>query len=99
MEARRGVLSEAWWATLWRRRPTQALAVAVAACALFAVGLLVGKHLSQVMVLTGVAAVGDHEAQVTAGGWSYGFSGSVGMWIDSQGSMHEGGWPSCLRLG
>jgi hypothetical protein len=99
VEAQRGVLSDAWWATLWRRRPLQLLAAAVAACALFAVGFLVGKHQSPITVLTGVAAVGDHQAQVTAGGWTYGFSDSVEMWIDSQGSLHEGGWPSCLRLG
>ncbi|HEX9066446.1 MAG TPA: hypothetical protein VF843_15160 [Streptosporangiaceae bacterium] len=48
---------------------------------------------------TGVAHVGIRQATVTAGGWSYGIDGNVGMWIDSAGTMHSGGWPNCLRLG
>lgn len=29
-------------------------------------------------------------------GWSYGAQGSIPHWIDRQGTLHEGEWPSCL---
>ena len=74
MEAQHGVLSNMWWTTFWRSRRSliQVLAVVVAAFALFAAGFVVGKHQSQVTVLTGVAAVGDHQALAEVDGWSYG---------------------------
>ena len=44
---------------------------------------------------TGTAHVGDDEASIVAGGWTYGVQGSV-PWVDGDGSFHDGGWPSCL---
>jgi len=51
---------------------------------------------SRAMVLSGMAYTGINEATVTVAGWSYGISGNV-TWVDSQGTEHVGGWPSCLR--
>lgn len=99
MEARSGFLSNSWWANLARRRAVRLLVVAVAAGGLLAIGFFVGQRQSRVMTLTGVAAVGSHQALVTVGGWSYGIDGSVEFWIDSEGGAHDGGWPNCLRLG
>ena len=69
----------------------------VALCLITALAFLVGeRHASHTTVLTGIPVVGQNEATVTVGGWSYGISGNV-TWFDSQGTMHEGSWPTCLR--
>jgi hypothetical protein len=91
--------SGSWWDTEVRHHAARIVAAVAAALIIALGGYLVGKHQSPVTVVTGVAAVGDHEATVTAGGWSYGIQGDVPFWIDSQGGMHDGGWPSCLNLG
>jgi hypothetical protein len=58
---------------------------------------LVGERQgNRTTVLTGMAYTGINEATVTVAGWSYGISGNV-TWLDSQGTEHVGGWPSCLR--
>lgn len=58
---------------------------------------LAGKRQgNRTTVLTGMAYTGINEATVTVAGWSYGISGNV-TWLDSQGTEHVGGWPSCLR--
>lgn len=50
-------------------------------------------------VLTGRAtAVGQEVASVQVDGWTYGIR-SPSLWIDSSGSLHDSGWPECLRLG
>jgi len=54
------------------------------------------RHGSRTTTLTGTAYIGIDEATVTVAGWSYGISGSV-TWFDSQGTLHDSGWPSCLR--
>ena len=59
---------------------------------------LAGEHHQRPFtVLTGVATVGDHLATVTVAGWSYAIQGDSVMWVDQQGSTHDGGWPSCLN--
>ncbi|WP_460820685.1 hypothetical protein [Nocardioides ungokensis] len=47
---------------------------------------------------TGVAHVGANVASIDYDGWVYGASDSVEAWIDRDGSWHESGWPSCLRV-
>lgn len=60
------------------------------------IGYLVGSHRTSVTnVATGTAQVGDRTATITSDGYGYGVSGSV-TWIDSTGTLHEGGWPACL---
>ncbi|HEY2354959.1 MAG TPA: hypothetical protein VGH79_08705 [Gaiellaceae bacterium] len=55
---------------------------------------------TSVHVLTGTAWVGDHQASIGVGGWTYGFAQSMPMWIDGSGTEHDGGWPACLdRIG
>jgi len=67
-----------------------ALVIAVTA---FAVGRQDRGHMR---TLSGNAQVGDHLASVIVGGWAYGIVDSV-AWVDSQGSLHESGWPTCLQ--
>jgi len=53
-------------------------------------------HQRPFAISTGVAAVGDHQATVTVAGWAYAIQGDSVVWVDQQGSTHDGGWPSCL---
>ena len=99
MESRSASLYLSWWAVAARRRAIRVFAAAAAALIILLAGFLLGKHQASVTVVTGVAVVGDHEATVIAGGWSYGIEGGVEFWVDSQGGVHEGGWPTCMRLG
>jgi hypothetical protein len=64
-------------------------------------GYVLSKHKNGVHVLTGNAHVFYHQAAIEVGGWTYGFSGGVPMWIDASGTTHpDGGWPACLsRVG
>ena len=98
MESQSASLYESWLAAAVRRRAVRVPAAAAALIILVA-GLLIGRHEASTTVVTGVAYVGDREATVVAGGWSYGIEGGVQFWIDSRGGVHEGGWPSCLNLG
>lgn len=69
----------------------------VVLCLIAAGTFLAGERQGDRMtVLTGIAYTGLNEATVTVAGWSYGISGDV-TWVDSQGTEHFGGWPSCLR--
>jgi hypothetical protein len=59
---------------------------------------LAGEHHQRpFVILTGVATVGSQQATVTVAGWSYAISGDSVVWVDRQGSTHDGGWPSCLN--
>jgi hypothetical protein len=72
--------------------------VALVALCLIVVAFGVGEgHGRRTTVLTGVAYTGLNEATVTVAGWSYGISGTGITWYDSQGTLHDNGWPSCLR--
>ncbi|GGO86020.1 hypothetical protein GCM10011584_07370 [Nocardioides phosphati] len=45
-----------------------------------------------------VVSNGDHRLlTVRDKDWSYGLVDSVTHWIDREGSLHQGGWPSCLE--
>jgi hypothetical protein len=69
----------------------------VVLCVIVCGTCLVGERQgNRTTVLTGMAYTGLNEATVTVAGWSYGISGNV-TWLDSQGTEHVGGWPSCLR--
>jgi hypothetical protein len=69
----------------------------VVLCLIAALAFLAGeRHTSRTMVLTGIPRVGQNEATITVGGWSYGIIGNV-TWFDGQGQLHESSWPSCLR--
>ena len=68
------------------------------ACLIAVVALVASAHhQAKMTVITGVAYVGDHVATMVAGGWAYGFSDGGVSWVDSHGSWHDSGWPSCLR--
>src|SRR4030095_5664719 len=47
------------------------------------------------MHLDGIAHVGERQATIQSGDWSYGVSESV-AWIDASGTEHEDGGPTCL---
>jgi hypothetical protein len=87
-------------ASVLSRRVTRPVILAAGAVliALAAVlAFLAGEHHQRPLtILTGVATVGDHQATVTVAGWSYAIEGDSIMWVDQQGSTHDGGWPSCL---
>jgi hypothetical protein len=69
----------------------------IAAVAFIGTGYLVGaRQANPTRWHTGQAEIGDHEASVSVGGWTYGFQDSVPMWIDTGGSVHQDGWPDCL---
>jgi hypothetical protein len=73
--------------------------------ALVVLGLIAGlafltgeRRANHTSVLTGVAYIGYNEATVTVDGWSYGILGTGNLtWFDEQGTLHNSGWPSCLR--
>ena len=77
------------------------MAVAIALFVGGAVGYVLSQHRNGVHALTGTAIVMDHQAAIEVDGWTYGFTGTVPMWIDASGSTHpDGGWPACLsRVG
>lgn len=76
-------------------RPMRAvIAVGVVATAVL-FGYWVGMS-NKVEELTGAAFVGDRVFTADIGGWSYGASEGV-AWIDSDGTWHDRGWPSCLE--
>ena len=82
-------------------RHIKRLSVVIAAVGLIAVlavaAFLAGEHQQRPLtVLSGVATVGDQQATVTVAGWSYAINGPGLMWVDRQGSLHDGGWPACL---
>ena len=60
-------------------------------------GYALSQHRNAVHVLTGKAYVEIHQAGITVGDWTYGFSDSVPEWIDASGTTHMGGWPNCLN--
>lgn len=73
------------------------VAVAAITCLIAIAALAAGEHQQAKMtVLTGEAHVGDNVATMVVGGWAYGFRGGV-SWTDAHGSVHDGGWPACLR--
>ena len=82
------------------RRVKRAWAVIAAACliaVLAVVAFLAGEHQQHPLtILSGLATVGNQQATVTVAGWSYAIDGTGIMWVDQQGSMHDGGWPACL---
>jgi hypothetical protein len=77
---------------------TRAVAALLALCLIAALAFLAGeRRASHPMVLTGIPVIAQNNvASVTVGGWTYGIVGGV-TWFDSQGTMHESSWPSCLR--
>ena len=78
------------------KRAAVIAAVLAAACLIAFLAFVAGEHQQRpVTVLSGIAAVGDHHATVTVAGWSYGIEGSI-VWVDQEGTMHDGGWPACL---
>lgn len=46
---------------------------------------------------TGVAQTGIREISIEYDGWTYGANDSIPEWIDNQGTVHDSGWPDCLR--
>ncbi|GAA5143699.1 hypothetical protein GCM10023340_09700 [Nocardioides marinquilinus] len=48
---------------------------------------------------TGTGYVGEEIVTVESDGWSYGATDSVDTWWDEEGTLHSGGWPSCLTPG
>jgi hypothetical protein len=46
---------------------------------------------------SGLAHTGSRQISVDHEGWTYGASDSVPAWIDRRGTLHEAGWPDCLR--
>lgn len=69
---------------------------------MFALGFGLGRETDGSQDLDwrdGQGLVGKHMFTVDHDGWSYGVRGAVPMWIDSQGSWHDGGWPDCLAAG
>ena len=80
-------------------KATRVVVAFVVLCLIAVLAFLAGdRHGSRTSVLTGIAYVGQNEASVTVGGWSYGILGTGNLtWIDTQGTAHDSGWPSCLR--
>jgi hypothetical protein len=99
MRSQNTSLHESWRTAAVRRRAVRVFAAAAASLIILLAGFLLGKHQASVTVATALAAVGDREATVTAGGCSYGIEGGVQFWIDSHSGVHECGWPSCLNHG
>ncbi len=80
------------------RRATLAVAVIAAAGVIAFLAFLAGEHQQRPFtVLSGIAAVGDHEATFTVAGWAYGMEGNSVPWVDQQGVTHYGSWPACLQ--
>jgi hypothetical protein len=78
------------------KRAAVIAAVLAAACLIAFLAFVAGEHQQRpATVLSGIATVGDHEATVTVAGWSYGIEGNI-VWVDQEGTTHEGGWPACL---
>lgn len=80
--------------------PSRAPAIVVLAFAVAALVALVGYGIgvsrSNAREMTGRAHIGDHMASIESDGWFYGVNDSV-AWVDASGSIHEDGWPDCLR--
>jgi hypothetical protein len=79
-----------------------AAAAVVLAVALMTGGFLLGRATSQPAEWHSGTAylLGDPENpgfSATVDGWTYGAEGSVPQWMDKSGSIHDGGWPACLR--
>jgi hypothetical protein len=89
-------------ASTWRHSGSAAIAVVgvlLLALVAFAGHTISGQDGKRLKVLTGNAYVGAHQASVRVDGWAYGIVDSV-PWVDSAGSSHESGWPTCLdRIG
>lgn len=80
------------------RRVRRAVAVAALIALVAFLAFLAGEHHQHPFtIVTGVATVGDHQATVIVGGWTYAIEGDSIWWVDQQGSTHDGGWPSCLN--
>ena len=60
-----------------------------------AAGYVVGAHRSNFSVLTGTFYIGDHQAEGSVDGWSYGLRYSV-AWLSSNNVWYQDGWPDCL---
>jgi hypothetical protein len=80
-------------------RPPSVLRIAVGLLVVIvavALGYVVGNRDHQsVTTRTGIAYASPSQASVVARGWTYSISLDV-PWIDSQGTIHQGGRPSCL---
>jgi hypothetical protein len=51
----------------------------------------------KVTLVTGVAYSGSYRAAMQVNGYAYGVKGAGSVWwVDSQGTEHEGSWPTCL---
>lgn len=75
-------------------RTRMALMFAIAVIASGSLGYWAGRP-GSATEHTGTAYVGDHIFSVTVDGWTYGAVDSV-PWIDSEGSVLDHGWPTCL---
>jgi hypothetical protein len=60
------------------------------------VAFAIGSSRPVVEEMTGSAHIGSRMASIESDGWFYGVSESV-AWIDASGSLHDDGWPACLR--
>jgi len=80
--------------------PSRVPAIAVLAFAVTALvalgGYRVGVSRSSAREMTGRAHIGDQMASIESEGWFYGLHDGV-AWIDASGSVHDDGWPDCLR--
>jgi hypothetical protein len=71
--------------------------VAAIAVVVGAVGFAFGRsHARAADWHSGVGYIGDNEASIRVGGWTYGIEGSVPEWIDTSGERHLDGWPECV---
>ncbi len=76
---------------------TAVLALLVALALGFAVGSAWTARHNTDTWHTGLARTGVRQISVEYDGWTYGASDSVPEWIDRQGTVHDAGWPDCLR--
>lgn len=93
--------AEAAWIPPRPRRILRAAVAAVVAGLIGVAAFVAGQHnhSSAVTVLTGLAYTGGQQASVIVDGYTYGFGGIGSVtWVDSRGGMHDGDWPSCLKV-
>ena len=80
-------------------RPLIILLVALAAIVGFLAGTAWTRHRTDLGGWhTAVAQTGLRQISIEYEGWTYGVSGSVDQWIDSDGTWHDSGRPECLRV-
>src|SRR5262245_11592117 len=82
-------------------RPTFAFSAAGCLLMALALGFALGSFWSSRHYTdtwhSGVAQTGIRHISIEFDGWTYGASDSVPEWIDRQGTVHDDGWPACLR--